>query len=92
MFFPCEILYAIGAGDKLVGCEEYCNFPAEVLDVPSVQSGDNTNIEQSIALKPQVLLMSNMAQTDEQVAQLEAAGINTFMNEAADALAMEKNN
>ena len=69
----CEILYALGAGDLLVGRGEYCDYPAEVLDVPSVQSGYDTNIEQIIALEPQVLLMSTMAQTEEQVQQLEAA-------------------
>ena len=41
----CEILYALGAGDLLVGRGEYCDYPAEVLDVPSVQSGYETNIE-----------------------------------------------
>ena len=71
----CEILYALGAGDLLVGRGEYCDYPAEVLDVPSVQSGYDTNIEQIIALEPQVLLMSTMAQTEEQVQQLEAAAV-----------------
>ena len=33
----CEILYAIGAGDTLVGRGEWCNYPAEVLEVPSVE-------------------------------------------------------
>ena len=42
----CEFLYAVGAGDTLVGRGEYCDYPAEVLDVPSVQSGYDTNIEQ----------------------------------------------
>ena len=80
----CEILYAIGAGDKLVGRGEYCDYPAEVLDVPSVQSGYDTNIEQIIALHPQVLLMSTMAQTDEQVEQLEAAGVHVVVSDAQD--------
>ena len=80
----CEILYALGAGDLLVGRGEYCDYPAEVLDVPSVQSGYDTNIEQIIALEPQVLLMSTMAQTDEQVQQLEAAGIHVVVSDAQD--------
>jgi len=74
-----EILYAIGAGDTLVGRGEYCNYPAEVLDVQSVQSGYETNIEQIIALEPHLLIMSQMAQSEEQVAQLENAGIVTFV-------------
>ena len=80
----CEILYALGAGDLLVGRGEYCDYPAEVLDVPSVQSGYETNIEQIIALEPQVLLMSTMAQTEEQVQQLEAAGIHVVVSDAQD--------
>ncbi len=80
----CEVLYAIGAGDKLVGRGEYCDYPAEVSEVPSVQSGDDTNIEQIISLHPQVLLMSTMAQTDEQVAQLEAAGVHVVVSDAQD--------
>lgn len=80
----CEILYAIGAGDTLVGRGEYCDYPAEVADIPAVQSGAETNIEQIIALEPQVLIMSTMAQTEEQVASLEAAGITVVVSDAQD--------
>ena len=79
-----EFLYAVGAGDTLVGRGEYCDYPAEVFDVPSVQSGYDTNIEQIIALEPQVLLMSTMAQTEEQVAALEDAGIKVVVSDAQD--------
>ncbi len=78
----CEVLYAVGAGDLLVGRGEFCDYPKEVLDIPAVQSGAETNLEQVIALKPQVLLMSMMAQTEEQVAQLEAAGIAVVVSDA----------
>ena len=80
----CEILYAIGAGDTLVGRGEYCDYPAEVLDTPSVQSGYETNIEQIIALEPQVVLMATMAQTVEQVEQLENAGVTVVVSDAQD--------
>ena len=80
----CEILYAIGAGDLLVGRGTYCDYPAEVQEIPSVQSGYETNIEQIIALEPQVLLMSTMAQTEEQVAALEAAGVRVIVSDAQD--------
>ena len=80
----CEILYAIGAGDMLVGRGEYCDYPAQVLEVPAVASGSETNIEQIITLKPDVLLMGDMDQTDEQVARLEAAGIRVVVSEAGD--------
>ena len=80
----CEILYAIGAGDAVVGRGEYCDSPAEVLDIPSVQSGYNTNTEQIIALEPQVLFMSTMAQSEEQIQALEAAGVAVVVSETTD--------
>ncbi len=80
----CEILYALGAGDTLVGRGEYCEYPEQVKEVPSIQSGLTTNIEQIVALKPQVVLMGTMAQTKEQVSALEAAGIKVVASEAAN--------
>lgn len=80
----CEIIYALGAGDCLVGRGEYCDYPAEALGVPSVQSGQNTNIEQIVALKPQAVFMSKMAQTDEQIAAIEAAGVPVIVSGASD--------
>ena len=61
----CEILYAIGAGDVLVGRGEYCDYPEAALSLPAVQSGAGTNIEQIIALTPQVVFMDTMAQSVE---------------------------
>lgn len=80
----CEILCALGCEDALVGRGEYCDYPASVLDKPSVQSGYETNIEQIIALEPQVVLMSTMAQTTEQVEALENAGIRVVVSDAQD--------
>jgi len=80
----CEILCALGAEDTLVGRGEYCNYPESILEVPAVQSGAETNIEQIIALEPQVVLMSAMAQTVEQTEALENAGITVVVNDADD--------
>ncbi len=80
----CEILYALGCGELLVGRGEYCDYPAEVLDIPSVQSGYETNIEQIIALAPQLLIMNDMAQTTEQVDALADAGIAVLVIDTTD--------
>lgn len=80
----CEILYALGGGDLLVGRGEYCNYPEEALNVGAVQSGSETNIEQIIALEPQIVFMSKMDQTVEQVEALEKAGIAVCMNTETD--------
>ncbi len=79
----CEIIYALGAGDLLVGRGEYCNWPAEALDVPAVESGMQTNVEEIVALRPDVVFLSTMNQTLETVQKIEAAGIVTVACEAA---------
>lgn len=80
----CEILCALGCGDTLVGRGEYCDYPESVLSVPSVQSGYETNLEQIVALRPQVVLMSTMAQSAEQVQQLADMGIAVVVSDAQD--------
>ena len=80
----CEILYAIGAGGTLVGRGEYCDYPAEVMDIPSVQSGYETNIEAVIELGPEVVIMTMMAQTEDQINAFEKAGIKVVMTNAQD--------
>ncbi len=78
----CEILFAVGAGKTLVGRGQYCNYPEEVQKVPSVQSGAETNLEQIMSLNPQVVLMTKMAQSKEQVDALEKAGIKVVVTDA----------
>ncbi|MBR2001322.1 MAG: ABC transporter substrate-binding protein [Firmicutes bacterium] len=78
----CEIIYALGAEDTLVGRGEYCTYPAEVAQVEMVASGSETNLEQIISLAPQVVLMNEMDQTPEQVEALEQAGIRVVVNDA----------
>ena len=77
-----EIIYALGAGDLLVGRGEYCDYPAEVLEKPVVKSGAETNIEEILALEPNVVIMATMAQTKEQVEALEQAGVKVIVSDA----------
>lgn len=77
-----EILYAIGAEDTLVARGSYVNYPEEVLALPEVESGSSLNVEQILSHKPDVVLLSEMAQTTEQVKALEEAGISVVMTDA----------
>ena len=50
----CEILCAIGCEDAIVGRGQYVDYPESILAVPVVQSGAETNVEEILALEPQV--------------------------------------
>ncbi len=80
----CEILCALGCADALVGRGMYCDYPESILDVPVVQSGAETNIEEILALDPQVVLMNDMASDEEQVKALEANGVKVVVSKAED--------
>lgn len=77
-----EILYALGADNVLVGRGAYCDYPESILALPVVHSGAETNVEEIIALAPQAVIMSAMAQSADQVATLEAAGIQVILTYA----------
>ena len=79
-----EIVYALGAGDLLVGRGEYCDYPAEVVEKPVVKSGAETNLEEILDLEPEVVIMATMAQTKEQVEALEQAGVKVIVSDAQD--------
>jgi len=80
----CEILCAIGCEDALVGIGQYCDYPASIVSLPVVQSGQETNIEEILALEPQVVLMNDMSQSEEQVQQLEENGVKVVVSKATD--------
>ena len=80
----CEILCALGGESLLVGRGLYCDYPESILSVPVVQSGAETNIEEILALAPQAVLMGDMAQSQEQVSQLEQNGVRVVISDAND--------
>ncbi|QHW29984.1 ABC transporter substrate-binding protein [Paenibacillus rhizovicinus] len=52
-----EIVYALGAGDKIAGVDNYSNYPKEAADKPKI--GDmNADIEKIVSLKPDLVLAS----------------------------------
>ena len=80
----CEILFALGAGERLVGRGEYCDYPEAVAEITAVQSGEATNYEQILELGPEVLLMPKMGQSEEQIKFFEDAGIQIVVSDAQD--------
>lgn len=48
----CEMLYAIGAGDEVVGAGEYCDFPQAVRSLPRVANHRQVYVEAALRLRP----------------------------------------
>lgn len=68
-----EILFALGLGNRIVGVTNYCNYPPEATTKTSVGSYNEPNIEEIIALEPDLVLATEEHETE--MPQLESRGI-----------------
>ena len=72
-----EILYGVGAFDRVVAVSDYCTYPEAVNRLPRVGGWNNPNMEQIAALRPDLVVFSD-AQAQFVKDKLEAAGIKTL--------------
>lgn len=73
-----EILFAIGAGDQVVGRDEYSIYPEEALAVTSVGAmWDELPSEAILALEPDLVLAAQII-SEDQVTALRDLGLNVY--------------
>lgn len=71
-----EMIFAMGAGDRLVGVGSYDRYPPEVSRLPRLGGLLDPNVEQLIAMRPDLVIFYE-TQTELR-RQLERTGIQTF--------------
>ena len=71
-----EMLYALGAGDRVVGVSSFDKFPPEIEKLPKVGALLDPNLDRILALKPDLVVLYH-SQTDLQ-AQLKRATIDVY--------------
>jgi iron complex transport system substrate-binding protein len=79
-----EIVYAIGAGDRLVGNTTYCDYPDEAKNVQKVGDTLQPSIERILALRPQLVLVSTASQLEAFTKQLDEHDIAVFVTDPRD--------
>ena len=55
-----EIIFALGAGDLLVGRTDFCTYPPEAARIPSIGGISNLNIEKILSLNPDLVVSGSM--------------------------------
>jgi iron complex transport system substrate-binding protein len=72
-----EILFAIGAGDRVVGkVEDVAKFPPDAADIPIVARFDGVDVEQVVALEPDLVISAGAGLTQgDAVEQLRRAEV-----------------
>jgi iron complex transport system substrate-binding protein len=72
-----ELLFAIGAGPRVVGRTSYDIFPAEVRAVADLGPGLRPNVEAVLAVHPDLVLLYASADNRDAARRLRASGVPT---------------
>ena len=77
-----EILFAVGAGDAVVGVTRYCTDPPErVAAVPKVGGTKNPDLAAIVALRPDLVVINAEENRREDFEALTGAGLRVFVTE-----------
>ena len=78
-----EILFAVGAGNQVVARTDFCNFPAEASEIPSIGGfdGKTFSLESIISYKPDFVVLFKVMH-DHLIEPLEKYGISYYISDA----------
>jgi iron complex transport system substrate-binding protein len=68
-----ETIFALGAGDRVVGVSDFCRRPPAVLRLPRLGGLVNPNLERVVALRPDLIVLLGRSQAVEDLGR--SAGI-----------------
>lgn len=72
-----ETIFALGKGNLLVGRTDYCTYPEQTKNIPSVGKIDIPSVEKIIALQPDIVFVTSLTNSDI-IKKLKAAKIKVF--------------
>jgi ABC-type Fe3+-hydroxamate transport system substrate-binding protein len=73
-----EILFALGAGSRLVGRSDYDLFPDSARLIPSIGQGIQPNAEAVLGTRPDLVILYASQDNRPAAARLRAAGVSTL--------------
>lgn len=79
-----ELLFAAGAGARIVGASNFSDYPREAAQIPSVGSYNALDLERILALKPDLIVAWHSGNKPAQLARLRQFGIPVFESQPAD--------
>ena len=74
-----EMLFAIGADDRLVGRTDFCDYPAAARAKPSVGGMVAPSLELLVALKPDLVVVTSSGNSDDTRVQLERLRLPVYL-------------
>lgn len=76
-----ENIFAVGAGDRLVGVTTFCNYPEQAHRIAKIGDTMNPSIERIVALKPEIVFVSTASQIEAFTQTLALNGIAVYVTD-----------
>lgn len=76
-----ELLFAAGAGHKIVGVSRHSDFPEAVKKIPRVGDAFQIDLERLVALEPDLIVAWRSGNSSAQISRLESLGFRVFVSE-----------
>lgn len=85
-----ELLFAAGAGDRVIAVDQHSDYPEAVKQLPNVGGYPNVNVEALVAMEPDLVVVWTAGNSQKVIRQLEAIGIKTFHVDVVDFSGIEQ--
>jgi iron complex transport system substrate-binding protein len=79
-----ELVFAAGAGDKLVGVSSYSDYPDDAKLIPGIGDSSSLDLERIVALKPDLVIAWGSGNKATDIDKLERLGLTVFVTEATN--------
>ena len=76
-----ELLYAAGAGEKVVAAVEYSDYPPEAEKLPRIGRHDMLDMERILALEPDLVIAWQSGNPRASINRLRELGLNVYSAE-----------
>lgn len=73
-----EMLFVLGAGDRIIATTKYSNYPAEAENIPRIGGYNGIQIERVLALKPDLIIAWMDGNKIEDIEKMEQLGLNVY--------------
>jgi iron complex transport system substrate-binding protein len=79
-----EVLFHIGAGDQIVGVDEYSNYPPEAEEITRVNNYAAANYELIVSLRPDIVIAWQSGNGERIIQRIRELGIPVFLVESRE--------
>jgi len=76
-----ELLFSLGAGDRIVGVMDFSNFPPEARQLPVVGRFDMLDMERILALQPDLIVAWRTGNPRASIERLKSLGLHVYVVE-----------